>query len=275
MSSARFFRVCLSSILALSCLFVSFNPSVHAEKALSFLVNTTDDTHDANLDNNLCLDASGKCSLRAAIEQSSTFDAVEIQLPGDATYDIGALHNGIDISGDGLMDIFIYQFGGSAQPVITGVDIDTTFSIDGAQVSMMSLIIRNTKYLMVGSSGTLGLLNVTLSGMVGPEPSSGISTGGAILVDRGVLGVTNCDLTGNSTAAGGAGGAIYSDRGDITISGSRFTDNSAAFGGGIFSITSSEGFLHIENSTFTGNTASQYGGALLINGYNQQGGGSS
>lgn len=276
MNPARFFRVFLSSILALSCLFVSFNPRVHAEKAIIFLVNTTADTHDANLANNLCLDASGNCSLRAAIEQSSTFDAVDIQLPGDQTYDIGVLLNGIDISGDGSIDISIYQFGGNAQPVITGVETGTTFTIDGAQVIMTSVIIRNSNQLIVGSNGTLGLLNVTLSGLSSPSYDGGaISTGGAVYVENGTLVVTNSNLTGNSTASGGAGGAIYSNEGDVTISGSSITDNSAGYGGGIFSVTSAEGFLHIENSTFTGNTATQYGGALLLNGYNQQGGGSS
>lgn len=275
MSPARFFRVCLSSILALSCLFVSFNPRVHAEKAIIFLVNTTADTHDANLADNLCADASGKCSLRAAIEQSSTFDAVDIQLPGDQTYDIGVISNGINISGDGSMDISIYQFGGSAAPVITGVETGNTFLIDGANVSMMNLIIRNSNHFYVGTTGTLGLLNITLSGLSGPPNSGSISSGGAVYVEHGTLGVTNCELTGNSTDVGGAGGAIFSNRGDVTITGSRIINNFAGYGGAIFSTTGAEGFLHIEDSTFTGNTATQYGGALLLNGFNQQGGGSS
>ena len=245
------------------------------EKAIIFLVDTTNDTHDANLSVAACLDASGKCSLRAAIEQSATYDAVEIQLPGDATYDIGVLANGINISGAGLMDISLYQYGGNTQPIITGVEIGNTFLIDGANISMMNLIIRNSKHLYVGANGTLGLLNVTLSGLSGPPNSGSISSGGAIYVEHGTLGVTNCELTGNSTDVGGAGGAIFSNVGKVTISGSRINNNSAGFGGAIFSVTSAEGFLHIEDFTFTGNTATQFGGALLINGYNQQGGGSS
>lgn len=67
MSFRAFYRVILCVILLLSI----FSTSVEAQAATYyFTVDTTNDTIDANLTDNICADAQNNCSLRAALEQS-------------------------------------------------------------------------------------------------------------------------------------------------------------------------------------------------------------
>jgi CSLREA domain-containing protein len=65
-TSFRFFLV-IGVLLAGSALAVAVTPVL----AATFIVNTQSDTHDSNPGDGRCADASGRCSLRAAIEQSS------------------------------------------------------------------------------------------------------------------------------------------------------------------------------------------------------------
>lgn len=44
----------------------------------SFMVNNNADTSDANLTDNVCADASGNCTLRAAVEQSNALPSDDV-----------------------------------------------------------------------------------------------------------------------------------------------------------------------------------------------------
>lgn len=75
-------------------------------KAVSFVVNTTDDTIDANIGDGMCLDSQGECSLRAAIMQANILGTDEvIYLARGAVYEL-TLNNDIDTHADNDLDIF-------------------------------------------------------------------------------------------------------------------------------------------------------------------------
>ncbi len=61
--------------------------SVNADAAI-FLVNTTADTQDAAAGNGVCADASGACSLRAAITEANALAGADIITLPAGTYTI-------------------------------------------------------------------------------------------------------------------------------------------------------------------------------------------
>lgn len=91
MSFRAFHRVTLCVILLLSI----FSTSVEVQAATYyFTVDTTNDTIDANLTDNICADAQNNCSLRAALEQSRPLTQSDhivnilFNLPSPATIEI-------------------------------------------------------------------------------------------------------------------------------------------------------------------------------------------
>jgi predicted outer membrane repeat protein len=141
----------------------------------------------------------------------------------------------------------------------------------------------NFEIFGVGSSQSLTISNLTLTGGVGAG-TVGHTYGGAISAESGsTLTVQNCVISGNS--ADDSGGGIESEA-TVDIQNSTISDNSAGEGGGILAenttITGStisgnsatedgagifnSGNLTVSDSTFTGNDANQpngAGGAIL------------
>jgi len=88
----RAFHRILASVILLLCL---FSTSVEVQAATHyFTVDTTNDTSDANLTDNICADAQNDCSLRAALEQSRPLTQsdqivnIDFDLPSPATIEI-------------------------------------------------------------------------------------------------------------------------------------------------------------------------------------------
>ncbi|HEX3085010.1 MAG TPA: CSLREA domain-containing protein, partial [Pyrinomonadaceae bacterium] len=70
----------------------------------SFTVNSLGDTPDANTGDNLCADAAGDCTLRAAIEQANATagaDTVNFDLPGAGPHTI-QLSSALPVISDGV-----------------------------------------------------------------------------------------------------------------------------------------------------------------------------
>jgi hypothetical protein len=82
--------------------------------------------------------------------------------------------------------------------------------------------------------------------------------GGGIFNDRGTLTVTDCTVTGNTSA--GNGGGIDNSFGTLTLTGCTVTKNAAAFrGGGI----GNSGTLTLNGSIVSGNTATDFAGGIF------------
>jgi hypothetical protein len=128
-----------------------------------------------------------------------------------------------------------------------------------------------------GSTGTLNLINCTLSGN---SVSGGVQSlgGGIYHNDSGTLNITNCTLSDNSASSsspgprgsGSSGGGIFNNgSGTVNVVNSTLARNSAngvgqvGSGGGI--LNNNMGTVNVTNSTLVGNTAigtNGFGGAI-------------
>lgn len=211
----------------------------------TFNVNTTTDTHAANLTTGA--DASGNISLRSACEAANTQAGPNtINLPaGTYTLVLGEIVVG------------------------TSTNLNTTISGAGSASTVIRQTTVSSRIFDVGIASNIqvAVQNVTITngqGAIDTFGGSGIIAGGP----GQVLTVTNCVFTNNVSPAGkGNGGAIeFSAGGTLSVSGSSFSGNQAndvaqGSGGAIdfFLQSNVSGSLSISNCTFTNNTSSSTG----------------
>jgi predicted outer membrane repeat protein len=217
-------------------------------------------------------------SLRYAITHAMDGDTITFGVTGTINLS-GALPNlthNISINGPGpdLLtvrrdtggDYSVFYVGRSV--VISGLTIANGASSIGGGISDVGTLTLNNVAIngnsasgqgggiFVGSdsSATLTVTNSSLSGN-----HSGVA-GGAIFFRSfyGVLTITGCTFSGNSSTYGGA--IEFEGRGDV--SNSTFSGNTAAFGGG--AIAESSGFTDtgVSSSTLSGNSAVEFGGGI-------------
>jgi len=118
----------------------------------------------------------------------------------------------------------------------------------------------------------MGSVNITLEDLNITGGNAGAGNGGAILMNFGILTVTNCTLSGNSASSGGA---IANDGGFLTVTNCTLSGNSAAGdGGAIYSVFKTggspydkDGLLRITSCTLSSNSA-EYGGAIAVSAAN-------
>ncbi|NEO85781.1 MAG: CHAT domain-containing protein [Spirulina sp. SIO3F2] len=170
---------------------------------------------------------------------------------------------------------------------IDGNNTNRVFNISADNVTLQDLTIQNGSTTDNGGgiysnnlSGTLTLLNTTVSGNTGSSNSSkggGIGSRGAVtltnsivsgnLADLGGGVYSRGDLTLNTTTisnnvAGGIGGGISSFGTTISLTNSTVSDNSAGGGGGIHTFLSAISDLILTNSTVSRNTSGSSGGGI-------------
>jgi CSLREA domain-containing protein len=246
--------------------------------AASFTVNTQSDTHDINPGDGLCVDGSGKCSLRAAIEESNhlpAFPQEVIALPsGTYKLTLGELNilNSLDLTGAGSDSTFI-----------DGNDSSRVLAINGATkpiVHFSGVTIQNGNGGFVPGGGIyidagayLALSDSVVSDNKSTEFGGGISNAGELQIFTSTIQdncVSNSAVHGvpcNSTPLGSGGGQTESgggifnfSMGNVTIDESTISGNRATRGGGI---RNGGGHLEITNSTISGNTANTRGGGIM------------
>jgi CSLREA domain-containing protein len=186
--------------------------------AAAFTVNSLADTPDALPTDGLCADASGACTLRAAIQQANA----------DASADsIGFAVNGtINLTG--------------ALP-----DLLTNMTISGPGAALLT-VRRDTggdyRILSVGPAATVAVSGLTISnGKMPYSPSFPHSTrSGGGVYNGGNLTLTGCVVSGNSTSDSpavsfmvpGAGGGVFNE-GTLTMTGCTVSDNFTGKGGAV------------------------------------------
>jgi len=120
-----------------------------------------------------------------------------------------------------------------------------------------------SRVFQVNDGGAVTLEDLNITG-----GNAGAGNGGGILMNFGLLTVTNCTLSGNSASSGGA---IANDGGFLTVTNCTLSGNSAAVdGGAIYSVFNRlggpydrDGLLRITDCTLSGNSA-EYGGAIAV-----------
>lgn len=236
--------------------------------SVTFTVNNTADTPDDNPGNAICADASGQCTLRAAIQEANALAGSDTVLLGTATYTLtGAAGDDLALSGDLDVTQDVTVTGtGTTNSFIDGGSVDRVFDIDpsgtGITVTMSNLTIQSGN--VPGESGggirnrgTLSLTATTVSGNV-----TGIDGGG--ILNLGTLTVTNSTLTAND-ASGNGGGVLNGSSASLTLTASTVTSNETlgvgSDGGGIFNANTA--LLTVTNSTITSNIANDAGGGIF------------
>ncbi len=232
----------------------------------TFTVNSTADTADDDTADGICVDASGNCTLRAAIQQANAFARLDTIVLGANTYTLSLTGTDDDAA---LGDLDITQDvtisgAGAITTIIDGGDIDRIFHVapsGGVTVMISDLTIRNgnSSGLAGGgirNGGTLDLQDIALSSNVSAND------GGAIL-NLVTLTITNSTINGNT--ASGNGGGIFNS-GNLTLRNSTVTSNTATDeGGGIFNTTGAT--ATINNTTISHNSAAiNNGGGISDNG---------
>ncbi len=200
----------------------------------TFVVNNNGDTFDANTADNLCLDALGNCTLRAAIQQANasagddtiTFDFVVF--PTTITLERGELQitSNITIRGTGARNL-----------IISGNNTSRVFFVQNFR-----------------SDFVVNISGLTVANGYAPSTFSG---GGILTQNFATLNLTGVTVRNNT--AGGLGGGIHQSLGTLNILNSTISNNTAREGGGI---NNNDGTANIANTTISDNTA-QYGGGII------------
>jgi cysteine-rich repeat protein len=221
---------------------------------LVLTVNCDDDAVDASPGDGRCATSTGRCTLRAAVQEANaTPGADEIILPS-GSYRLALAGGGEDAAASGDLDL--------ADDVrLTGMGADQS-DIDGQGLHGV---------LQVLPGVTAEITQLTISG--GLQPAYG-SAGG--IYNQGTLHMADCEITGNVAAAPYGTGGLYNE-GTATIEHTAFDVNtpSAITNYGTLSLSAvalrfngpsvgidNEGALTI----VAGDIADQTGSALFIQG---------
>ncbi|MBC7909632.1 MAG: VCBS repeat-containing protein [Pyrinomonadaceae bacterium] len=206
----------------------------------SIVVNIFNDDDDATPGNGICetLAGSGRCSLRAAVQEANasgggviTFSSL-FNVPRTISLDAGQITISSNITIEG-----------------TGANLLTIQNM--AAQSTTSRVFNIT-------TGTVNLSGMTISG----GNLSGANGGGIANADAGILTLTSCVVSGNSVNFASGGG--INNTGILNITNSTISGNFANSLGGAGGITNTN-ILNITNSTISGNSAIS-GAAVTIGG---------
>lgn len=251
---------------------LAFHPASTTAQATpltyTFYVNSTaNEQADANPGDGICANFNNLCSLHAAVSEANALGTsgavdVTILLPRDT---IHTSAGDLEITADSIL---IQTEPGTGAPAT--ISFDGEIIISSGTLSIFDTTISDSNGLLLTNvDSRLSLFNSTLYNNSFTYANVQPINGGGAIFNAGILNISYCTLSGNST--NGNGGAIYNYRGQVHIDSSVFMNNSAANGGAIFNVSDFDAELHIQGSVFEGNSASGYGGALHLNGYNHQG----
>lgn len=265
-----FFSICLGLWMSI------------AAHAASFTVNSGADTNDANVGDGICSDASGGCTLRAAVQEANA-------TPGADTISFASSGGTTFLS---LGDIFVTD--SIAIESANGWTVSGNFAsrifnlpIGRIEVTLRNLTLANGRAAGSGGGIYSEAADVTLDG-VWLRGCFATNNGGGIYSGSGKLRVLNSTVENNTVpATGGSGGGIviYGDNSEIRnsliransgprgggivvgsytteISETWIADNNASIGGGGLLVTFAS--ARVSNSTLSGNTANGSGGGIAL-----------
>ncbi len=242
--------------------------SGNAAQSATFTVNTTEDTIDANPGDGIAADATGQCSLRAAIMEANALAGRDTIVLPEGIFVLTIEGTQEDRCASGDLDIrsgMAILGAGKDSTIIDGNQLDRVFQVLGNMgVSLSDLTVRNGK---------------TPDGGSPPSQTAG-GSGGGIFNRFATLRIENCKILNNRTGKGGEdydgtsppggfGGGIYNKQGTVSVINSRIGKNatghggeafyggSGGYGGGIFNGEGAE--LTLENCKVDQNMTGSHG----------------
>lgn len=230
-------------------------------------VTTSADTVDSAPGDGRCADASGECSLRAAVQEANaTGGRSVISLP-KGSYALTRTGASEDTSATGDLDIVgSVAIRGNGSTLDLGDLGDRGFDVmTGASLDLRGLTIINGAPPEGESGGALqntGTTNLRYVKATGNRVVGAGASGGAVFNDGGTLTISRSRLIGNTASR--AGGAVEANAGMTTIELTAMRDNTtgdAPGNGGAFHLTGA-GTVLIDRAFVVGNSAAAEGGGL-------------
>ena len=256
--------------------------------AANFTVNSTADTHDANLADPACATAAGTCTLRAAVDQANLTPAPDVIVLRGGTYTLtGAAGNNDNSSGDlDIRHATTISGAGARRTKIVGTGSDRVIDLEvepGALLKISGVTITGGGGQASGggihqSNGFLMLSDSSVVRNRVESPTGTSNQGGGLFVSahfhlENVTIAKNVATRGASSSFGPQGGGLY-DNGatlpasieNVTFAGNR-ANGAGAQGGGEFD-NATDGAEGWTNVTMTGNSVSGSGaqaGGIFVN----------
>jgi len=254
----------------------------------TFVVNSTEDTVDTNLDDGVAVDSNGNTTLRAAIMQANaTAGHNNIILPA-GTYTLTIVGSGEDAAATGDLDVtdttgsLTIIGAGAADTIIDANQLDRVFDVLAAvTVNFSGLTITGGNSGggygsgIYNRGGTVTVSNGTITGNTAGH-GGGVANTGTLTVADSLISNNSADgggphdnggvgrvIDGTQVTVTADGGGIYSDGGTVTISGSEVSGNVADAGAGLLNDRAGAGTVTITDSTFSANAAQRFGGGAF------------
>jgi CSLREA domain-containing protein len=298
-SKGDFMKTVIKSFTLMIFTFGFLTLAASSAKAVTFTVNTTNDTVDATAGNGICADSIGNCSLRAAITESNALAGADIiSLPaGTYTETLVSASDNVNAGGDFDITSDIQIIGaGSAGTIVQanvapGVATERVFHIRGAlatttlNVLIEGVTIQNGRYAVntfgAGVRVDQGTNHNVTFGSVVFNANQDAGLGGGLSISTAItptVTITNCtfsnNTSGSSVAATTSGGsAIHVNTAStVNITGTTITGNTAtttvanSFGAGIGITTSGLVTMTIAGSTIRNNINTSVTGAFVAYG---------
>ena len=240
-------RLHLVTLIGIALATAALAGAANTPSTLTFKVDSKADEVDIKLGDGICKAVSGKCTLRAALNEisamKSTGKPVVIEVP-EGEYQLQ-----IEPPAAATLD----EFGGDLDLVAhDSAPPSVTIKGDGSDDTVISQL-RGDRVLELSAPEPVTIDGVTIQG------GSSINQGGGIAnSEPGGLTLQNSLVTGNSADEGGG---IYSRR-PLIVDHSEIIDNRANVAGGGIAMNTHGG--KISGSTISGNTAGQMGGGVRI-----------
>lgn len=238
----------------------------YVNETISYAVNTTNDTFDVLLGDDLAVDGDGTISLRSAIQETNTVIGEAIIALPAGTYSLTREGTGEDLSSTGDLDIndhLTIMGAGADSTIIDGSALDRIFHVAPSVTLVISGVTIQNGAADFGAGlynegGNVILQDVVLSGNVASDSEN--SHGGGIVNDQGNMLLERVTLSGNSAELDG--GAIYTFNGFLDIVDSSIDSNTATrFGGGL---ATDGGTTSLADTTVSSNTATDDGGGIAV-----------
>ncbi|MCQ4166208.1 choice-of-anchor Q domain-containing protein [Tahibacter harae] len=236
---------CALPLLSVACL---LSPAT----AATFAVDTTADTTDQTAGDGLCRDNSGRCSLRAAIQEANALPGADEITLGAGTFALTLAGAQEDAAASGDLDvrseIRIHGSGENAC-VIDGDARDRLFDVAaGGHLTAQRLRLQHGHQALFSHADTAEI------------------SGGALLVrDGGAAVLQRVDVRSNSSVRYGQGLAVF---GSLQGERLRVEDNRGpddfSIGGGLY-IAPSASLVQLQDCEISGNAA-LHGGAIFSDG---------
>jgi uncharacterized repeat protein (TIGR01451 family)/CSLREA domain-containing protein len=238
---ARWSIVASFGIVLLVGLALAMTPARADLAASTFNVNSTADEPDASPGDGFCLSSpSGKCTLRAAIQETNALVGVDTIVLPAGSYFLAISGRGENLAAAGDLDI-------TTSLVVSGTDRGGVI-LDGGGLDRL---------FDIYSPATVTISEVTIQhGDTGAGMGPAYSGGGIALSSGSSLTLNGVILRNN--AAGDSGGGLYNNAGTATLNDVTVENNTASYVGGI----RSTGALTLNNCAVSGNQATNYGGGI-------------